>query len=418
MLQEGFLQEGILQEGQEGILQEGVFPTLVHLWHKEQLSPAGGPVSDLLLSLLQALPAHVASSLQLLPTDEVCLVDIPRHWQVLATQPFMLEPEVFQAEVISSNVKVSASQLSHCLHTATSHSGHHCTTHHNSLFNVTSHFHNTGGVNGVQLHAAYRACHVQVKTGAALMMLLSLIDPTDLSLQRFKLTRAAEAGLDTVALEQMLQTINSWSAPKADASLERDMSQSSQTSGESPAVQPQADSPEIATTLPFVAAARVLETLVYWHRRSAQEDEYARSRVRFNRELLIAGFALSSCRRKTMQKVAQPHEEDPYKTSYDGRLSPVSSEEERLLSWLEQFRTEFDIDISKRAEVISMVDITPGQLLQLSSKLQKCQMLAEGWFTSTQGNAFKLFVEMLRDCITLQPSPVQHSYAERNALIR
>ena len=253
---------------------------------------------------------------------------------------------------------------------------------------------------------------MQVKTGAALMLLLSLIDNKD------HLTRAAEAGVDTVALEQMLQTITSWSAPKDDASLERDMSQSSQTSGESPAVQPQADSPEIAATLPFVAAARVLETLVYWHRRSAQQDEYARQRVRFNRELLIAGFALSSCSRRTMQKVALPHEKDPYKTTYDGRLSQVSSEEERLVSWLDQSGTEFDIDISKRAEVIRMVDVTPGQLLQLSSKLQKCQILAEGWFTSTQGNAFKLFVETLCECITLQPSPIHHAQAETNALVR
>ena len=117
MLQEGFLQEGVLQEG--------IFPTLVILWHHEQVSSGGGPVSDLLLSLLQALPAHVASSLQLLPTDDVCLVDIPRHWQVLATQPFVLKPEVFQDAVISSNFKVSTSQLSDSLHIATSHSDHH-----------------------------------------------------------------------------------------------------------------------------------------------------------------------------------------------------------------------------------------------------------------------------------------------------
>ena len=117
MLQEGFLQEGLLQQG--------IFPTLVLLWHDEQRSSAWGPVSDLLLSLLQALPAHVALSLQLLPTGNVCLDDVPRHWQVLATQPFVLKTAVFQDEVISSNVKVPMSQLSDSLHTAMSHSGHH-----------------------------------------------------------------------------------------------------------------------------------------------------------------------------------------------------------------------------------------------------------------------------------------------------
>ena len=203
-----------------------------------------------------------------------------------------------------------------------------------------------------------------------------------------------------------------------DASLERDRSQSSQTSGEGPAVQPQAESPHIATTLPFVAAARVLETLVYWHSWSLQQDMFARSCVQTKRDMLIACFALSSCSRKTMQKVAQPHEEDIYKTNYIYRLSPLSSEEDKLFDWLEQCRTEFDIDTNKRAEGISMVDVTPAQLLQLSSKLQKCQVLSEGWFTSTQGNAFKLLVEMLRYCIKIQPSPFQPSQAERNALIR
>ena len=261
------------------------------------------------------------------------------------------------------------------------------------------------------------ACHVQVKTGAALMMLLSLIGSTD------HLTRAAEAGVDTVVFEQMLQTINSWSALKDDASLERDKSQSSQTSGDSPFVRPQADCPEIAATLPFVAAARVLETLVYCHRMSPQQDEYASMHVPFNRAMVIASFALSSCSRKTTQKVEQPHEEDIYKTHYYRPPFPDSSEEDRetIMSWLEQCRTEFAIDTSRRAEVISMVDITPGQLLQLSSKLQKCQILSERWFTRTQGNAFKLFVEMLRDCVTMQPSPdqhLQHSQAETNASIR
>lgn len=281
------------------------------------------------------------------------------------------------------------------------------------LFSVTSHTVTTQ-VDSIAYNvmAAYRACHVQVKTVAALMMLLSLVG------RKEQLTEAAEAGVDTVVLEQMLQTINSWSALKDDASLVGDRSQSSQTSGESPAVQLQADSPEIATTLPFVAAARVLETLVYWHSWSLQQDKFAKFCVQFKRDMLIACFALSSCSRKTMQKVAQPHEEDIYKKDYVYRSSPLSSEEGKLFDWLEQCRTEFEIDTSKWAEAISMVDITPGQLLQLSSKLQKCQILSEGWFTSTQGNAFKLLAELFSYIITIQPSPVQLSQAERNALTR
>lgn len=121
------LQEGVLQEG---VLQEGVFSTLEGLWLDEQVSSLGGPVSDLLLSLVQALPAHVASSMKLLPNGDVCLVDLPRHWQVLSMQPISLKIEVevpvfFRRMVASSNVKVSTSEVSEGVQTATSHSHHH-----------------------------------------------------------------------------------------------------------------------------------------------------------------------------------------------------------------------------------------------------------------------------------------------------
>ena len=250
--------------------------------------------------------------------------------------------------------------------------------------------------------------HVQVQTGAALLMLLSVIG------DKYQLTKAAEDGVDTMVLEQMLQTINSWSVLKDDASPER--SQSSQTSDEAPDARPQANSSAVAATLPFVAAARVLETLVYWHRLSAQRHDSERQQVRFNREMVIACCALSSCSRQNLQTVAQPHEEDPDKANYKRYWLDLYSEEKQLFSWLGQCSTEFDVDTSNRAEIRSMVDTT--QLLQLSSKLQKCQILSEGWFTSTQGNAFKLFVEMLCVRITKEASPVQHSQDERNATIR
>ena len=102
-------------------LQEGVFPSLVVLWNQERLSSvAGGPVSTLLLSLLQALPANVASSL--LPTGEVSVASMPHHWQVLSTQPCMLNPAAFQDAVISSNFKVPTSQFLESLQTAARHS--------------------------------------------------------------------------------------------------------------------------------------------------------------------------------------------------------------------------------------------------------------------------------------------------------
>ena len=254
--------------------------------------------------------------------------------------------------------------------------------------------------------------HVQVKTSAVLLMLLLVVGC------KYQLAKAAKDGVDTMVLEQMLQTVNSWSVLKDDASPER--SQSFQTSNEAPDAQPQADSSAVATTLPFVAAARVLDTLVYWHRLSAQQQDFNRQHVRINREMVIACCALSSCSRQNLQKVAQPDEEDPDRTNYerywlDQVLSP-EKEVKELLPWLEQCCTELDVDTSKRAEIRSMVDTT--QLLQLSSKLQKCQILSEGWYTSTQGNAFKLFVEMLRSCMTTVLSPVQHSKAERNATIR
>ena len=100
---------------QEGVLQEGVFPILEGLWHDEQVSSLGGPVSDLLLSLVQALPAQVASSVKLLPDGKVCLDDLPRHWQVLSMQPPSLRINVevfFKIMIASSNVKVSTSQIS------------------------------------------------------------------------------------------------------------------------------------------------------------------------------------------------------------------------------------------------------------------------------------------------------------------
>ena len=248
--------------------------------------------------------------------------------------------------------------------------------------------------------------HVQVKTSAVLLMLRLVVGC------KSQLAKAAKDGVDTMVLEQMLPTVNSWSMLKDDASLER--SQSSQTSEEAPDAQPQADSSAVATTLPFVAAARVLETLVYWHRLSAQRHDSERQLVRFNREMVIACFALSSCSRQNLQKVAQPQEEDPDKINYERDIPYF--EEEELCPWLGQCCTELDVDTSKRAEIRSMVDTT--QLLQLGSKLQKCQILSEGWFASTQGNAFKLFVEMLRDCITKDHPPVQHSKHERNATIR
>ena len=106
------------------ILQEGVFPSLVVLWDQERSSSvAGGPVSNLLLSLLQALPAHVATSL--LPTGEVIVVSMPRHWQVLSAQPCMLNPAAFQDAVISSNIKVSTSRVLESLQTAAKQSHHH-----------------------------------------------------------------------------------------------------------------------------------------------------------------------------------------------------------------------------------------------------------------------------------------------------
>ena len=256
--------------------------------------------------------------------------------------------------------------------------------------------------------AAYCACHVQVKTSAAVMMLLSIIGCKE------QLAEAAESGVDTVVLEQMLQTINSWSVLKRDASPER--SQPSQTSDKAPAAQPQANSCEVATTLPFVAAARVLETLVFWHRRSTQPDEPTRWRVQFNRGMLIACFALSTCSRQTLQKVAQPDEEASHKADYSSCLPQTPSEEGRAFPWVEQCRVHIGVDYTKRAEVIGMVATT--QLLQLSIKLQNCQVLAEEWFASTQGNAFKLFVEMFHNSITMQPSSVQHSQAERDAFVR
>ena len=251
---------------------------------------------------------------------------------------------------------------------------------------------------------------VQVKTVAALLMLLSLIDNKD------QLATSAEAGVGTVVLEQMLQTISSWSVLKDDASSERQRRQSSQFSGEAPAVQPRADSHEVATTLPFVAAARVLETMLYWYQLSAQKDYVYTWRVQSIRRMLIAGFALSLCSQQRLPKIAQLCEEDPHKTDYESCLSLLSSEQNSVLSWVEQCRTEFDVDTSKRAEISHMVDTT--QLLQLSSKLQKCQILSEEWFANTQGNACKLFVELLRECITMQPSSVQCSQAERNASVR
>ena len=139
------LQKGALQEG---ILQEGVFPTLEGLWLDEQVSSLGGPVSDLLLSLVQALPAHVASSVKLLPNGDVCLVDLPRHWQVLSMQPILPEIEVeapvfFRRMVASSNVKVSTSEDTEYIQTATSQSRHHRSHLNHSRSPVT--FCNTSG---------------------------------------------------------------------------------------------------------------------------------------------------------------------------------------------------------------------------------------------------------------------------------
>ena len=107
------------------IWQDGIFPLLVELWnHKHLSSAAVDLVSDLLLSLLQPLPAYVASSL--LPTGDLhlTLTTMPAHWQVLATQPSMLDPVKFQDAVISSNIKVFTAQLPEVLQSAAVLSGH------------------------------------------------------------------------------------------------------------------------------------------------------------------------------------------------------------------------------------------------------------------------------------------------------
>ena len=205
-----------------------------------------------------------------------------------------------------------------------------------------------------------------------------------------KLAEAARAGADTVVLEQMLQTIDTWPALSDGSSSSSAGAQPAKSSEQAPAVQPHPIPDRIAASLPFVAAAHLLSTMLYNYRRVA------------HRGTLIACFAMSSCSHNLLQKLPKPDEEDPHRSHYHMLLSQYTGD--NFFGWLKQCRDPFDIDVSSAMGYRrSIADITAdATLLQLGQGLQRCRSLAEEWFDSTQMDACKTLVMFLVRCLAQQ----------------
>ena len=90
---------------------------------------------------------------------------------------------------------------------------------------------------------------------------------------------------------------------------------------------------EVAETLPFLAAAWILETLVYMHRCASDSASFDTGAVLRVRGILIASFTLSACSHRNLQKVAGPVGKDPHKTSYALRLSLIQIRNPFLAGW-------------------------------------------------------------------------------------
>ena len=138
-----------------------------------------------------------------------------------------------------------------------------------------------------------------------------------------KLAEAAKGGADTIVLEQMLQTLSTWPVLQNDSSSSSAGAQPIDSPEQAPAVQSGPILDRVTSSLPFVAAAHLLSTMVHNYRRLAQGDYHERWCVENSRAIQSACFALSSCSHAPFQELPKPVEEDPHKEHYHMVLLPA-----------------------------------------------------------------------------------------------
>ena len=223
-------------------------------------------------------------------------------------------------------------------------------------------------------------------------MLLSVMSSEE------KLAEAAKGGADTIVLEQILHTISTWPALQIDSGSSSTGTQPTDSSEQASAVHLGPIPDKIAASLPLVAAAHLLSTMVYNHRRIAHGDRQERWFVQNSRATQIAFFCLSSCSHAPFRELPKPVEEDPHKEHYHMLPSRwMGPSGETFLDWLQQNRASVEIDVGNAVGYQnSIADITAdATVLQLGQDLQQCQKLAEDWFDSTQNEACKSLVIFL-----------------------
>ena len=225
------------------------------------------------------------------------------------------------------------------------------------------------------------------------------------------LAEAAKAGADTVVLEQILQTLSTWPALQHDSRSSPAGAQPAVNSSEQASTVQSSPVPDkIAPSLPFVAAAHLLSTMIYNYRRIAHGDPHERWCAENSRATQIACFALSSCSHAPFRELPKPVEEDPHKEHYHMFFSRITGPSgEKFLDWLQHNCDPFEIDVSSAIGYRnSIADITAdATALQLGWELQQCQKLAEEWFDSTQNDACKNLVMFLVRFIANSKEPTQ-----------
>ena len=162
-----------------------------------------------------------------------------------------------------------------------------------------------------------------------------------------KLAEAAKGGADTIVLEQILHTLSTWPVLQNDSSSPSAGAQPIDSSEQASAVHSGPIPDKIAASLPLVAAAHLLLTMVYNYRRMAHGNRQERWFVENSPATQIACFCLSSCSHEPFRELPKPVEEDRHKEHYHMLPSRwMGPSGERFLDWLQQHRDPFEIDVS------------------------------------------------------------------------